>query len=156
MSLLKALDVAQQLKAALACEIQRSRELRGLLKAMDSRAVLAQASLREAFNHHARWLSGELARALHDHALSRGLADVTLEEIRQHAPLEGALLKDSFAEIRALAASLAELDAFNHDLSQRALTFVQAYLHACAPRPSAYTRHGHLTPVEARTLSEHV
>jgi len=87
MSLRTALDVAQQLKAALAREIQRSREVRAVLRSMDARELLAQAALREAFNHHSRWLSSELARALTEHASSLGLSDVTLEQLKAQAPL---------------------------------------------------------------------
>jgi hypothetical protein len=155
MSLRTALDVAQQLKTALAREVQRSKEVRAVLRSMDSRALLAQASLREAFNHHSRWLSSELARALGLYASGEGLTDITLAELRERAPLDGALLSDVFAEIRALTASLAELDAFNHQLSQRALTFVQAYVDTFAPRPTAYTRRGLPSPQEAATHSEH-
>jgi hypothetical protein len=154
MSLRTALDVVLQLKGALATEVQRSREVRTVLRAMDSRALLEQATLRDAFNHHSRWLSSELARGLAEFSAEQGLGDLTLEQIRARAPLEGALLADGFAEIRALSTSLAELDAFNHELSQRALTFVQAYVNTFAPRASAYTRRGQPAPLEAATLSE--
>jgi hypothetical protein len=155
MSLRTALDVATQLKASLAKEVQRSKEVRAVLRSMDSRALLAQASLREAFNHHSRWLSSELARALGAFATEQGLTDLTLEQLRTRAPLEGAMLGDLFAEIRALTASLVELDAFNHQLSQRALTFVQAYVNTFTPRAAAYTRRGLPAPQEAATHSEH-
>ncbi len=154
MSLDTALDVAQQLKAALSKEVQRSRQVRSVLRAMDARELMAQASLREAFNHHSRWLSSELARALAGYAQGQGLTDITLEELKARAPLEGAMLGDLFAELRALAASLKELDEFNQALSERALTFVQAYVDTFAPRPTAYTRRGQLAPRDSATHSE--
>ena len=50
MSLAAALDTALQLKAALATEVARSKEVRGLLKTIDAEALMAQASLREAID----------------------------------------------------------------------------------------------------------
>lgn len=156
MSLHAALDAALQLKAALATEVSRAKDVRRLLKSIDADALMAQASLREAFNHRSASLSDELAQALKAFASTWGLEDITLEEIRQRAPFEGEQLSGVFAELRALAASLHELDAFNHLLAERSLSFVRAYLTHLAPRPTAYSRRGAALPVEAATHSEHV
>jgi multidrug efflux pump subunit AcrA (membrane-fusion protein) len=156
MSLAGALDTALQLKAALATEVTRSKELRRLLKTIDAEALMAQASLRDAFNHHSAYLSGELAKALGAVAAGWGAADLTLDDLRHRAPFEGEQLASVFAEIRALTASLHELDALNHLLAERSLAFVKAYLTHLAPRPTAYSRRGAALPLEAATHSEHV
>jgi hypothetical protein len=156
MSLAAALDTALQLKAALATEVARSKEVRGLLKTIDAEALMAQASLREAFNHRSVYLSGELAKALAAFATSLNRTDITLDELRRYAPFEGEQLSSLFAEIRSLAASLQELDAFNQLLAERSLSFVRTYLAHLAPRPAAYSRRGAPLPLEAATHSERV
>lgn len=156
MTLANAVDAALKLKAALTTEIARSKEVRTVLKDMRSSQLLTQASLRDAFNQHSVWLSAQLTQAIADYANSLGQTDVTLEQIRAHSPFEGAQLTDLFAELRALSASLAELDAFNQHLAERALTFVTAYVNHLAPRPTAYNRRGHLSQFDAATHSEHI
>lgn len=154
MSLPQALDIAMKLKAALATEVSRSQESRAVLKTLDTPALLAQASLREAFNQHSAYLSTELARALAAFAQAHGLSDVTLEQVRQLAPFEGEQLTGVFAEIRSLTRALTELDEINQQLAEKALTVVRAYVTHLAPRPSAYTRRGQPAVVEAATHSE--
>lgn len=156
MSLAAALDTALQLKAALATEVSRSKEVRRLLKTIDAEALMAQAILRDAFNHRSASLSGELAKALGKVAAAWGLEDLTLDELRRRAPFEGEQLANVFAEIRALTASLQELDALNHLLAERSLSFVRAYLAHLAPRPAAYSRRGAPLPLEGATHSERV
>jgi hypothetical protein len=155
MSLPQALDIALKLKGTLATEVQRSQESRSVLKALDTPALLAQASLREAFNQHSAWLSAELARHLAAFAQSQGLADVTLEDVRRLAPFEGEQLSGVFREIRSLSSALSELDEVNQQLAEKALTVVRAYVTHLAPRPSAYTRRGQPSAVETGTHSEH-
>jgi hypothetical protein len=155
MSLPQALDIALKLKGTLATEVQRSQESRTVLKALDTPALLAQASLREAFNQHSAWLSSELARYLGEFATQHGLPDVTLEDLRRLAPFEGEQLTGIFGEIRSLSRALSELDEVNQQLAEKALTVVRAYVTHLAPRPSAYTRRGQPAAVEAGTHSEH-
>jgi len=156
MSLSNALDAALKLKVALATEVARSKDVRHILKDLRSSELLAQATVRQAFNEHSAYLSSVLTRAVAEYAASLGQGDVTLEQIRQAAPFEGEQLTGVFAELRALSAALAELDAFNFHLAERALTFVKAYVCHLAPRPTAYTRRGQLAPTEAGTHSEHI
>jgi hypothetical protein len=154
MSLPLALDIALKLKTSLATEVTRSQESRAVLKTLDTPALLAQASLREAFNQHSAWLTAELARHLGAFAQQRGLTDVTLEQLRKLAPFEGEQLSGVFAEIRALSQALSELDEVNQQLAEKALTVVRAYVTHLAPRPSAYTRRGQPSAVESGTHSE--
>lgn len=154
MSLPAALEVALKLKASLATEVTRSQEARGVLKTLDTQALLAQASLREAFNQHSAWLTSELATHLGAFAHEHGLTDVSLEQLRQLAPFEGEQLSGVFAEIRSLSQALAELDAINQQLAERALTVVRAYVTHLAPRPTAYTRRGQPAVIESGTHSE--
>lgn len=154
MSLPLALDIALKLKASLATEVTRSQESRAVLKTLDTPALLAQASLREAFNQHSAWLTSELARHLGAFAQQHALADVTLEQLRRLAPFEGEQLTGVFAEIRALSQALSELDEVNQQLAEKALTVVRAYVTHLAPRPNAYTRRGQPIAVESGTHSE--
>lgn len=155
MTLPNALAAALNLRGALSSEVARARDVRKLLKTIDAGALMAQATLRESFNQQAAWLSSELASALAEFAALHGLADITLDELCRRAPFEGEQLKTTFAEIRALSASLAELDAFNQQLAAQALTFVRAYVTHLAPRPTAYTRRGLPSSAEGATHSEH-
>lgn len=152
--LTQALDIALKLKTALATEVARSQESRAVLKSLDTPTLLAQASLREAFNQHSAWLSAELGRNLATFAAGHGLSDITLEQVRTLAPFEGEQLTSVFAEIRALSRALAELDAVNQQLAEKALTVVRAYVTHLAPRPAAYTRRGQPAVVETGTHSE--
>ncbi len=154
MSLPQALDIALKLKTALATEVMRSQESRTVLKSLDTPALLAQASLREAFNQHSAYLSSELARYLSAFAQQHGLSDVTLEQVRHLAPFEGEQLSGVFAEVRALSRALSELDEVNQQLAEKALSVVRAYVTHLAPRPSAYTRRGQPALAEAGTHSE--
>jgi hypothetical protein len=154
MSLPLAVDTALKLKAALAKEVTRSQEARGVLKSLDTPALLAHASLREGFNQHSAWLSGELGRHLAGFAAAHGLLEVTLDDVRRLSPYEGAQLSDVFSEVRALSQALSELDAVNHQLAERALTVVRAYVTHLIPKPSAYTRRGQPATVDSATHSE--
>ncbi|MCA3016710.1 MAG: flagellar export chaperone FlgN [Myxococcaceae bacterium] len=156
MSLSAAISLSLQLRDALAAEVKRSREARAVLKGMQIDALLAQAAAREEFNQRSAHLSDVLARALGDVAASRGLKDVTLQQLTEWAPFEGAQLASVFAEVRALTAALQELDDFNQALAERALTFVRAYVTHLAPRPAAYGRRGVTLVPEASTRSERV
>lgn len=155
MSLPQALDIALKLKSALASEVTRSQESRSVLKQLDAQALLSQATLREAFNQRSAQLSAELGQAIAAYALAQGRDDITLEQIEQLAPFEGAQLAGVFAEIRALSRALKELDEVNQQIAERALTVVRAYVNHLAPRPNAYTRRGAAVAFEARTHSEH-
>lgn len=154
MSLPLALENAIKLKMALATEVMRSQESRTVLKTLDTPALLAQASLREAFNQHSSWLTSELAKNLALFAKQHGLGDITLEQVRTLSPFEGEQLTGVFAEIRALSQALNELDQVNQQLAEKALTVVRAYVTHLAPRPSAYTRRGQPALVESGTHSE--
>lgn len=156
MSLQQALDIAMKLKAALAQEVARSQESRGVLKSLDTPALLTQASLREAFNQHSAWLSSELGRTLGEFAREHGLPDFTLEQLRGLAPFEGEQLTGVFAEIRSLSRALSELDHVNQQLAENALTVVRAYVTHLAPQPNAYNRRGQVQSPTSSTHSEHV
>jgi hypothetical protein len=154
MSLAAAISLSIQLRDALAAEVKRARDARSVLKSMQVDALLAQASAREDFNQRSASLSESLARALGDVASERGLKDVTLQQLTEWAPFEGAQLSGVFAEVRSLTAALKELDDFNQTLAERALVFVRAYVTHLAPRPTAYGRRGTTLAPEASTHSE--
>lgn len=156
MSLSLALDTAVKIRSSLATEVARSQESRAVLKSLDAPILLAQASLREAFNQHSAWLTAELAKHLGQFAQEHGLADITLAQLRALSPLEGEQLTCVFAEIRALSQALRELDQVNQQLAEKALTLVRAYVTHLAPTPSAYTRWGQPTAPASVTRSEHV
>lgn len=155
MSLQQALDIALKLKTALATEVARSQESRAVLKSLDTSALLAGASLREAFNQHSAWLSTELARVLGVFAAAHGKTDITLEEVRHLAPFEGEQLSGVFGEIRSLSRALAELDVVNQQIAESALTVVRAYVTHLAPQPNAYNRRGQIASADPATHSGH-
>lgn len=155
MSLGNALTIALQLRDALAEEVTRSRDARTVLKGVQTQALFEYAVARERFNQSSGQLSAGLAEAIGAIARKQDAADVTLDELKALYPFEGEQLSGVFGEIRALSASLAELDTLNNHLAQRALAFVRAYVNHLTPRPSAYTRTGHPAVGEAATLSEH-
>jgi hypothetical protein len=153
MSLQIAIQLSMQLRDTLADEVKRSRDARAVLKRMQIAELLVQAADREGFNQRSAMLSDALAKALGDAAVHR-LKDITLDQLNTFWPFEGAQLSSVFGEIRSLTAALAELDAFNHTLAERALTFVRAYVGHLAPRPQAYGRRGAALAAEASTHSE--
>jgi hypothetical protein len=155
MSLATAVDVALELKEALTQEIDRSLMARAVLSSVRVEGVLETARQREAFNERTARLSGRLAEALGAFAASQGLADVSMAQVRQFAPKEGALLDDAFAHLRALAAKLKVVDDTNREISARALSLVKAYVSHLSPHPAAYTKHGAQALHEALTHSEH-
>ncbi len=156
MSLALALETALQLKAALTTEVARSKDARRVLKAMNGSALLDQAVQRDTFNQRSSELSRALGAAIATLAQQAGQPDITLDQIRARAPFEGEQLAGIFAEIRSLSRSLAELDALNQQLAQKALAFVRAYVNHVAPRPNAYTRRGMPAPLDGGTHSEHI
>lgn len=153
--LTQALDIALKLKTALTTEVTRSQESRAVLKSLDTSALLAGASLREAFNQHSAWLSTELARVLGEFAAEHGKTDITLEELRSLAPFEGEQLSGVFGEVRSLSRALAELDVVNQQIAESALTVVRAYVTHLAPQPNAYNRRGQIASSEPATHSGH-
>lgn len=153
--LTQALDLALKLKSALATEVARSQESRSVLKSLDTSALLAGASLREAFNQHSAWLSSELARVLGQFAADHGRADVTLDDLKHLAPFEGEQLSGVFNEVRSLSRALAELDVVNQQIAESALTVVRAYVTHLAPQPNAYNRKGQPASSEPATHSGH-
>lgn len=156
MSFTAAIEAAAQLQAALQDELLRAREAQKVLTSLDVNAVFEQAQKREDFNHRSTVLSKSLYTAIDQLAQSQGQSDITLEALREINPREGEELAHIFSDIRSLSASLAQQDQLNQDLTKTALRLVRAYVGHLAPKPSAYTRSGHLAANEARTHSEHV
>lgn len=155
MSLGHALSVAQQLRDALAAEVGHSRDARQVLKGVRTQALLDYALRRETFNLRSAQLSADLAQAIAAIATQQGVADLTTTQLKALYPFEGEQLAGVFAEVRALASTLSELDALNQHLAERALAFVRAYVNHLAPRPSAYNRLGRPAVDEPGTHSEH-
>ena len=127
-----ALAIAAELRDALAAQAERARREREALRALDSESLQAYAAARSIFNATAARLERELARALG----APGAKGAT-----RAAPLSREL-----ADLRALAAALAEFDRLNMRLAQRALACVGGYLGALFPAPSAYNRRGLRAP----------
>lgn len=155
MPLEAAIQTSLTLRDTLSAEVARSRNARAVLKAMQVEGLLRQAAEREAFNERSARLSERLAHELGAVAQAKGERDVTLKQLEQWFPFEGAQLASTFGEIRALTSALQELDTFNQTLAERALTFVRAYVTHLAPRPTAYGRRGALLSNESSTHSEH-
>lgn len=147
--------LALSLRDALADAVSHAKGARKLLQQVDATELLDHAARREAFNTAAAALSKDLAEALQAAGAPHGGGDWTLERLTQTWPFEGEQLAGVLREVRALSAALAELDAFNQGLAERALSFVRAYVRRLAPPAKAYTRRGAVaSPIETHTLSE--
>jgi hypothetical protein len=138
----EAMSSAEQLREALAQEVEATRGERHLLRSLDSQALLGRAVSRAEFQSRVARLEERLHGALTTAAGQLGLPVVTLASLATRDPGATATLSRVFGEIRALAAALAELDRLNHVLASRALRLVRSYVEAVSPAPSAYDRRG--------------
>ncbi len=138
----EALATAEELRRAMEAEVDRSRREREVLRTLDSDRLFASAAARSAFNAEVARLESALAGALTRASGAAGPVAAGLRRLAVVAPEEAATLSATLADVRALAGSLAELDRLNLVLAGRALAFVQAYLTALHPSPSAYDRRG--------------
>ncbi len=138
-----AIAVTQQIRDALRAEVDRARAERALIRDMDVEGLLRRATARGEWNALVNQRQSQLSAALAQAARVFGLQEVTIDRLRAVAPAATDRLAQAFAEVRALAAALSELDDLNRALGQRALSFVRAYLGALNPRPAAYDRRGY-------------
>lgn len=142
----RAIKTTEEIRDALAAEIVIAREERVLIRNMDVDAMFLRAAKRVEFNERTALLQQDLAVELAEIARSFGLADITLEGLKTRAPEPGHRMANVLAEVRSLAAALAELDGLNKMLGQRALSYVRAHLAVLCPKPSAYDRRGGSAP----------
>ncbi|MES1209747.1 MAG: flagellar export chaperone FlgN [Pseudomonadota bacterium] len=138
----RAIETTEMIRDALAAEIVVAREERVLIRGMDIDGLFLRAAKRAEFNQTTATLQQELAQSLGETARAFGLTQVTLEGLKGRAPEAGQRMANVLAEVRALAAALAELDSLNRMLGQRALSYVRAHLAVLSPKPSAYDRRG--------------
>jgi hypothetical protein len=142
MHLGNAVETAGRLRDALAAEVEGARGERQLLRSLDAAGLFARAAARAAFLEAVAALERELAARLSRAAADLGLAQVTLDGLRQRAPGPGAALAATLSDVRALAGALHEIDRLNLQLAGRALGCVRGYVEALRPVPSAYDRRG--------------
>lgn len=141
-SLERAISTTEEIRDALAAEIEVARAERVLIRNMDIDGLFARAAKRNDFNIRTAGLQHRLAAELGEVAQGFGMTEVTLEGLQSRAPGLGQRMSAVLAEVRALASALAELDGLNKVLGQRALSYVRAHLSVLSPRPSAYDRRG--------------
>jgi FlgN protein len=142
MTLDLAIQTTEDICASLQAEIEVARGERVLIRNMDVSGLNERATKRAEFNQRTAQLQLRLAGQLRAVAEVLGLAEVTLAGLAAHLPQGGQRLTVSFANIRALAMALRELDALNQALGQRALSYVKAHLAILCPRPVSYDRRG--------------
>lgn len=142
MPLEKAIAVTLKLKAALAAEVSNARAQRELFHSFDGERLLEMAVQRENFNHQTAHLQQQLAEALAESGRQFRLATVTLDALTSVSPEEGGRLREELGQIRALAATLSELDQMNQHLAERALSCVRAYTQYVQPAVTAYDKRG--------------
>lgn len=147
----RAIETTERMREALTAEVGRAREQRLLIRKMDSDRLFVNAQARADFNVNLARLETALAEHLAAAAQALGLREVTIEGFRTRAPAETRRLADVFAQVRALAAALQELDALNRLLASRALACVRGYVNALTAPPTAYDRRGASTNVRALT-----
>jgi hypothetical protein len=138
----RATEITEQMREALAAEVGRAREQRLLIRKLESDKLFQRAQLRAAFNVTLVQLETELAHELAAGAGTLGMREVSIEGFRAHLPQEARKLADSFAQVRALAAALQELDALNRQLAARALSCVRGYVNALIGPANAYDKRG--------------
>jgi hypothetical protein len=150
--LFQAVAIAARLRDLLAGEVEGARGQREHLRALDATALLEGARARAEFNASAARLQRELAGELGAIAAERHLPQLSLETLAGFAPAQAATLSRTFAEVRSLAAALAELDHLNRAVAERALACVERYMQALALAPQAYDRRGlNLSEMSVRT-----
>jgi FlgN protein len=138
-----AIRLTESIREGLAAEVALARDERVLIRKMDADGLNKRALKRADFNQRTSGLMSELGEALGAAATELGLSGgVTLEALQTRVPVEGRRMAALLAEVRALAAALAELDSLNRMLGQRALSYVRAHLAVLSPRPAAYDRRG--------------
>lgn len=138
----RAIEVTERMREALAAEVGRAREQRLLIRKLDADTLFQRAQARGAFNVTLAQLEGELGSELAAAGQKLGLAEVSIDGLRARVPGEARKLADSFAQVRALAAALQELDALNRQLAARALSCVRGYVNALVGPANAYDRRG--------------
>jgi len=151
-----AITITQEIRDALRAEVDRARAERALIRAMDVEGLLRRATARGEWNALCNQRQAQLSAELAQAARAHGLSEVTIDRLRGVAPAATERLAQTFAEVRSLAAALAELDDLNRTLGQRALSFVRAYLGALNPRPAAYDRRGFAPAAAAARASNTV
>jgi hypothetical protein len=138
----RAIEITERMREALAAEVGRAREQRLLIRKLESDKLFQRAQERAVFNVTLVDLETHLTQELAAAGRSLGLPEVTIEGLRSRVPTEGRKLADSFAQVRALAAALQELDALNRQLAARALSCVRGYVNALIGPANAYDRRG--------------
>jgi hypothetical protein len=152
----RAISTTEEIRNALAAEIDVARDERVLIRNMDIDGLFARAAKRSDFNIRTAGLQQRLAVELGEVAQGFGMTEVTLDGLATRAPELGQRMSAVLAEVRALAAALAELDGLNKVLGQRALSYVRAHLAVLSPRPSAYDRRGGSSPATRSTTTVRV
>src|SRR3954468_24062867 len=109
----RAVEITARMREALTAEVGRAREQRLLIRKMDSDRLFVNAQARAEFNLTLAQLEVTLAESLAAAAKALGLHEVTFESFRKAVPVEARRLDEVFAQVRALAAALHELDALN-------------------------------------------
>ncbi len=138
----RAIDATRQIRDALASQIVVAREERVFIRQMDVDGLQRRAAQRSIFNQQIATLQQALTTDLAQVRQDLGLDAVTLDELKERAPVLGRTLSSLLAEVRAAAAALSELDHLNRLLGRRALSYVRAHLAVICPKPSAYDRRG--------------
>ncbi|HTP50324.1 MAG TPA: hypothetical protein VMK42_06480 [Anaeromyxobacteraceae bacterium] len=138
----EAVKAAQELRDALAAEVEEARGERNFFRTLDAGALLSRARARAHFNCRIARLEETLHGALKAAAAELGIDEVTTASFAAREPEGAKALSRAFAEIRSLSAAMAELDRLNQFLAKRALRVVTSYVEAIAPSPSTYDRRG--------------
>jgi hypothetical protein len=141
-TLKRAVEVTERMREALAAEVGRAREQRLLIRKLDADTLFKRAQARAEFNVALGQCEADLATELAAAGAKLGLAEVSIDSLRARIPQEARKLADSFAQVRALAAALQELDALNRHLAGRALACVRGYVNALTGPANAYDRRG--------------
>lgn len=149
----RAIATSRALAEVLDEEVVRARSQHELIRTFDAQGLLERAALRESFNKLVKEMQRELATHLKLVADEYGLTTVSVDSLSQVASEPAARLGESLANVRALAGSLAELDALNRHLAQRANAMVRGYLSALTGNSMTYNQRGEARSAAASTFS---
>ena len=149
----RAIATSQALAEVLDEEVVRAQSQHELIRNFDSQALLDRAAVRQNWNRIVKDLQKELAAHLQAVAAEYGLSVVSVDTLSQVMSEPAGRLANTLARVRALAASLSELDALNRQLAQRANAMVRGYLSALTGNGSTYNQRGESRAHTASTYS---
>ena len=154
MELEKSIQIALKLRDLLQHEVKNTQEGILQIRQLDLEAVSARGESREAFNATAGALEEDLMKAMEEAGQKANLKSASLAALQKAYGVSGKKLAGIIREIQQSASEIKQMDAFNHTLMERALTFVRNYLDCLKPTDLVYNKQGILKKSHSRSLGK--